>query len=80
MVYNSPSGNQVIRYEKIGLDRGKHTVKVIGKAMSLDSIDIDADGYLLARLGDKLVEPEPGWVRFDDTHKNIEYNGFLENN
>ena len=76
MVYNSPSGNQVIRYEKIGLDRGKHTVKVIGKAMSLDSIDIDADGYLLARLGDKLVEPEPGWVRFDDTHKNIEYNGF----
>ncbi|MBK5452004.1 hypothetical protein JFU18_26260 [Bacillus sp. TH22] len=76
MVYNSPSGNQVIRYEKIGLDRGKHTVKVIGKAMSLDSIDIDADGYLLTRLGDKLVEPEPGWVRFDDTHKNIEYNGF----
>nr|WP_236571847.1 hypothetical protein [Bacillus mycoides] len=76
MVYNSPSGNQVIRYEKVGLDRGKHTVKVIGKAMSLDSIDIDADGYLLARLGDKLVEPEPGWVRFDDTHKNIEYNGF----
>lgn len=76
MVYNSPSGNQVIRYEKIGLDRGKHTVKVIGKAMSLDSIDIDADGYLLARLGDQLVEPEPGWVRFDDTHKNIEYNGF----
>ncbi|PKR92775.1 hypothetical protein [Bacillus toyonensis] len=76
MVYNSPSGNQVIRYEKIGLDSGKHTVKVIGKAMSLDSIDIDADGYLLARLGDKLVEPEPGWVRFDDTHKNIEYNGF----
>ncbi len=76
MVYNSPSGNQVIRYEKLGLDRGKHTVKVIGKAMSLDSIDIDADGYLLARLGDKLVEPEPGWVRFDDTHKNIEYNGF----
>ncbi|WP_242480965.1 hypothetical protein [Bacillus cereus group sp. N11] len=76
MVYNSPSGNQVIRYEKIGLDRGKHTVKVIGKAMSLDSIDIDADGYLLARLGDKLGEPEPGWVRFDDTHKNIEYNGF----
>ncbi|PFO87279.1 hypothetical protein [Bacillus cereus] len=76
MVYNSPSGNQVIRYEKIGLDRGKHTVKVIGKAMSLDSIDIDADGYLLARLGDKLVEPEPGWVRFDDTHKSIEYNGF----
>ncbi|MRS26408.1 hypothetical protein [Bacillus sp. RIT694] len=76
MVYNSPSGNQVIRYEKIGLDRGKHTVKVIGKAMSLDSIDIDADGYLLARLGDKLIEPEPGWVRFDDTHKNIEYNGF----
>lgn len=76
MIYNSPSGNQVIRYEKIGLDRGKHTVKVIGKAMSLDSIDIDADGYLLARLGDKLVEPEPGWVRFDDTHKNIEYNGF----
>ncbi|MGD6999031.1 hypothetical protein ACQCWD_20890 [Bacillus thuringiensis] len=76
MVYNSPSGNQVIRYEKIGLDRGKHTVKVIGKAMSLDSIDIDADGYLLARLGDKLAEPEPGWVRFDDTHKNIEYNGF----
>ncbi|WP_257152900.1 hypothetical protein [Bacillus cereus] len=76
MVYNSPSGNQVIRYEKIGLDRGKHTVKVIGKAMSLDSIDIDADGYLLARLGDKLVKPEPGWVRFDDTHKNIEYNGF----
>ncbi|PFX69242.1 hypothetical protein COL39_26935 [Bacillus cereus] len=74
MVYNSPSGNQVIRYEKIGLDRGKHTVKVIGKAMSLDSIDID--GYLLARLGDQLVEPEPGWVRFDDTHKNIEYNGF----
>ncbi|HFU7073001.1 TPA: hypothetical protein ACGN07_005761 [Bacillus cereus] len=76
MVYNSPSGNQVIRYEKIGLDCGKHTVKVIGKAMSLDSIDIDADGYLLARLGGKLVEPEPGWVRFDDTHKNIEYNGF----
>ncbi|WP_180227330.1 hypothetical protein [Bacillus cereus] len=76
MVYNSPSGNQVIRYEKIGLDRGKHTVKVIGKAMSLDSIDIDADGYLLARLGDQLVEQEPGWVRFDDTHKNIEYNGF----
>lgn len=76
MIYNSPSGNQVIRYEKLGLDRGKHTVKVIGKAMSLDSIDIDADGYLLARLGDKLVEPEPGWVRFDDTHKNIEYNGF----
>lgn len=76
MVYNSPSGNQVIRYEKVGLGRGKHTVKVIGKAMSLDSIDIDADGYLLARLGDKLVEPEPGWVRFDDTHKNIEYNGF----
>ncbi|MGX5518884.1 hypothetical protein [Bacillus cereus] len=76
MIYNSPSGNQVILYEKLGLDRGKHTVKVIGKAMSLDSIDIDADGYLLARLGDKLVEPEPGWVRFDDTHKNIEYNGF----
>nr|MCX3323745.1 hypothetical protein [Bacillus paranthracis] len=55
MVYNSPSGNQVIRYEKIGLDRGRQTVKVIGKAMSLGSIDIGADGYLLARLGDKLV-------------------------
>ncbi|WP_429795282.1 protein containing cell adhesion domain protein [Bacillus paramobilis] len=69
--------SQCIVYEKLNLSSGVHTVEVKGIYMTLDAIDIDADGSLFtpAKVGDTLKEPEPGWKRFDDTDERISYNG-----
>ncbi|SME28678.1 hypothetical protein BACERE00177_03549 [Bacillus mobilis] len=66
---------QCLLYEKEGLSLGQHTVQIQGVYMTLDAIDIDADGYLPAKVGDILTQPEPGWKRFDDTDSNIKYEG-----
>ncbi|MDA1650410.1 protein containing cell adhesion domain protein [Bacillus cereus group sp. TH160LC] len=71
----SKSIYQCLLYEKKGLSLGNHTVQIQGIFMNLDAIDVDADGYLLAKVGDVLKEPQPGWKRFDDTDSNIEYVG-----
>ncbi|HHL3302229.1 TPA: protein containing cell adhesion domain protein [Bacillus cereus] len=68
---------QCIVYEKLNLSSGAHTVEVKGIYMTLDAIDIDADGSLFtpAKVGDVLKEPQPGWKRFDNTDINIKYTG-----
>jgi hypothetical protein len=42
---------------------------------TLDAIDIDENGYMTAQLGSQLLEPEPGWRRFDNKDPNITYTG-----
>lgn len=74
--------SQCLVYEKLNLPSGVHTVEVKGIYMTLDAIDIDADGYLFTptQVGDVLKEPESGWRRFDDRDPNILYQGnWIEN-
>ncbi len=68
---------QCLVYENLNLSSEVHTVEIKGIYMTLDAIDIDADGSLFtpAKVGDVLKEPEPGWKRFDDTDPLISYAG-----
>lgn len=78
--YDSTLLFQVINYEKQGLDKGYHNVKIYidqesSGYLDLDAIDIDEDGYLIAQVGDQLLQPEAGWQRIDDSDSKIKYTG-----
>jgi len=65
-------------FEITDLTLDTHTIQITTKntaTTSLDAIDIDEDGYLLGQLGTKLLEPEQGWKRYDDSDINLEYVG-----
>lgn len=66
---------QVILFEKLNLDLGKHTVVITSPSdtlyTALDAIDIDDIGYMIVSAGDTLTQPEPGWNRFDDRDNRI---------
>ena len=56
-------------YEKTDLVYGVHYVELRNLStglLSIDAIDIDDTGYLVAQVGQPLPAPEPGWRRFDD--------------
>ncbi|WP_457758500.1 protein containing cell adhesion domain protein [Bacillus pacificus] len=67
--------NTCLLYEKTGLKEENHTVTIWGENINLDAIDFNAEGYLIptVKVGDRLIEPEPGWKRFDDTDTRIFY-------
>lgn len=70
---------QIILFEKLGLDLGVHTVIITSPSSSLyialDCIDIDDTGYLVATVGEQLLQPENGWKRIDDRNELINYYG-----
>lgn len=69
----------VLVFDKEGLSLEQHTVSIInkdsGNYISVDAIDIDSTGYLVAVIGQALTAPDPGWQRFDDADTNISYIG-----
>lgn len=70
-------------FEISGLTLDNHTVQIITPSTattSLDAIDIDEDGYLIAQLGTKLLAPEPGWKRYDDNAPEFIYKNFDQMN
>lgn len=69
--------NQALLFEKTGLTDSVHTIKLSGKKMNMDAFDILGGDIVNppAKVGDVLKEPEPGWKRFDDTDRNIKYEG-----
>ncbi|MEG7871933.1 hypothetical protein J0799_27910 [Bacillus paranthracis] len=73
--YNNGDIFSTLVYEKTGLDSIIHKIEIYGTSMHFDAIDIDEDGYLVAKVGDSLPEPEPGWKRYDDTDSKIIYSG-----
>ncbi|QHW35646.1 discoidin domain-containing protein (plasmid) [Paenibacillus rhizovicinus] len=74
----SPYQYQTLVYEIVGLALGVHTVELslAGTGyIGVDAIDIDATGYMVAQVGQRLTAPEPGWRRYDDIHPSIKYAG-----
>jgi hypothetical protein len=76
----SPGGTmyQVILYEKLDLTPGEHTVTITQgsrfKLLAFDGIDIVTDEYY-PKVKIKLLEPDPGWNRYNDSDGLIEYSG-----
>ena len=66
---------QAVIYEKTNLNKGPHTVTILGTYLNLDAIDIDSDGYVFTpkKVGEILDKPDPGWNRFDDADSLIKY-------
>lgn len=66
---------QAVIYEKTNLNKGPHTVTILGTYLNLDAIDIDSDGYVFTpkKVGEILDKPDPGWNRFDDANPLIKY-------
>ena len=62
--------HQTLVYEKVGLSFDYHVIELINninnKELVVDAIDIDEDGYIIASIGSQLINPEPGWKRYDD--------------
>jgi len=77
----------IVVFENLNLSDGEHSVVITSKvntsALYIDSIDISDDGELKpyteainpAKVGDKLPQPEAGWVRFNQDDSNITYDG-----
>lgn len=75
-----PDGKQILTFHKEGLDKKVHTVKIGNETkdkvdISLDAMDIDSDGYMLASIGCQLLQPEISWNRFDDLEPLILFEG-----
>ncbi|WP_375296238.1 protein containing cell adhesion domain protein [Bacillus cereus] len=73
---HATSDHTLLMYEKLGLKKGYHTVKISGDFYNLDAIDIPIDGSMLKlneKRGQYLLTPETGWQRFDDSHEGIKY-------
>lgn len=70
---------QAIVFEALGLDKKEHEVVITAGTdatnMTIDAFDIDADGYLIASVGDTLPVVEPGWRRYNNTAGNFNYVG-----
>lgn len=67
-------------YEKSGLSLGVNVITIKGNGVyGLDAIDIDDTGYLLAQVGQQLISPEAGWIRYDDNTSSIKYVGSFTN-
>lgn len=79
---------QVLVFEKTGLAWGEHEVEISLDAQTekissnnnllaseLDAVDIDSDGYLIARVGTALTSPEPTWKRYDSNQTLFSYSG-----
>lgn len=67
-------------FEATELEDKEHLVELSGIDITLDAIDIDKTGSLVkpkppAKVGDILLQPEPGWTRVDDTNPLIHYRG-----
>ncbi|HHK5530958.1 TPA: protein containing cell adhesion domain protein [Bacillus paranthracis] len=80
--YNSRGGSDGDRlsFENSNLPLGIHTVEIYTNNtgnLSLSAIDLKDGEYLvpLVKIGEDLLQPEPGWTRYDDTHSNIKYLG-----
>ncbi|WP_254613116.1 discoidin domain-containing protein [Brevibacillus sp. HB1.2] len=73
-MYGSPIG-KYLSYEKSNLEDVIHNVEIehisLGGFTTLDAIDIDDKGYLISGVGDQLLEPDTGWIRYD-THDEID--------
>lgn len=70
--------NQALLYEKTGLPDKLHKVTITNTGtgvFSLDALDIDSAGYLVARIGQVLTAPDEGWQRVDNAHPAIKYEG-----
>ncbi|MGN7350638.1 hypothetical protein ACTHPJ_04910 [Paenibacillus amylolyticus] len=70
---------QKVTYEKTNLPLGVHEVNLISGTngdwrLDIDAVDIDENGYLVARVGQQLTTPEPEWKRYD-TDNNALYLG-----
>ncbi|PEM50879.1 hypothetical protein [Bacillus wiedmannii] len=82
VVYNNPSMFRVC-FEKLDLPSGTHRVEVTYDGFTAGSSDKDRYTHLTAidyadlsaKVGDQLLQPEPGWKRFDDTDPLISYAG-----
>ncbi len=62
-----PDTEHIVEYYGIGLSTGV--------AIEIDAIDIDAIGYLVAKVGQPLTTPEPGWQRADERDPHFQYTG-----
>ncbi|HBU84060.1 MAG TPA: hypothetical protein DEF35_20815 [Paenibacillus sp.] len=74
---NSLSGSILI-YESIGLTDGLHVVLLKskdGNRLSLDAIDVNETGEIVAGIGSQLTVPEAGWQRYDDKDSMFLYKG-----
>ncbi|NMI02858.1 hypothetical protein HF638_02665 [Paenibacillus sp. SZ31] len=61
---------QKVTYEKTNLPLGIHEVKFMSGTngdwrLDIDALDIDDNGYLVARVGQQLSTPEREWTRYD---------------
>ncbi|SCC56457.1 Protein containing cell adhesion domain [Bacillus cereus] len=82
VIYNSTVMFRVC-FEKLDLPKGTHKVEVTYDGFTTGSNDksnytfLTAIDYadLSAKAGDQLLQPEPGWKRFDDTDINFQYSG-----
>lgn len=76
---NSTLVGSFLTFEGLNLAKGIHTVELInkedGKYITLDAIDSDSDGYLVAQPGQLLTTPETSWKRFDNIHPAFKYSG-----
>lgn len=77
-MYGSPIG-KYLSYEKSGLENTIHTVEIehvkTGGFTTLDAIDIDDTGTLIASIGQRLPEPELGWKRYEQDNQALSYSG-----
>lgn len=80
--YNSRGGSDGDRlsFENSNLPLGIHTVEIYTNNtgnLSLSAIDLKDGEYLvpLIKVGEALLQPEPGWTRYDDTDSKIKYLG-----
>ncbi len=67
---------QGLWYEKLELGDSFHTVKLVNNTtgyLTIDGIDINDTGYLLALVGSPLLSPEGGWSRYENTDPYISY-------
>ncbi|WP_327955454.1 protein containing cell adhesion domain protein [Bacillus thuringiensis] len=78
--FRGNADGDLLSFEQANLPLGIHTVEIdannSGKS-NLSAIDLKDGEYLvpLIKVGEALLQPEPGWTRYDDTSINIKYSG-----
>lgn len=83
--YNTLTAN-VLCFSVENLEDKVHEVEVITGTpgsycgLIMDRIDIDSNGYIIVQIGDQLLQPEPGWRRYDDTYQGLIYSNSWNRN
>ncbi|SIQ42505.1 hypothetical protein SAMN05878494_1375 [Bacillus cereus] len=69
---------QLLAHQTLGLEDKIHEIKltVTGGDLAVDAFDIFGGTIIHeVKVGDILLQPEPGWQRFDDTDISFQYSG-----